>query len=127
MAKVLEGALVLTPMPIPTVGPDLTKAIDDIALLGILIMGAWNTAKISRVGKTANAIHTLSNSAMGAQLQQKVDLLKALSVFAHAAQPSNDASEAAADAVDIRVKAAEKELQDHLLRQALVDAEAREN
>jgi hypothetical protein len=115
-------------MPIPTVGPDLTKAIDDIALLGILIMGAWNTAKISRVGKTANAIHTLSNSAMGAQLQQKVDLLKALAVFAHRfADIGNDADKAAATALDVRVRSAEKDLQDHLVRQALVDAEAREN
>jgi len=95
----------------------------EVIALTTAALVAWNTWKQSRMNKTVDKVHTLTNSAMGKQLLDKVDLLKAMSVLAHAATtPGNDAAKAAADAIDKRVESAIDEYTKHELKQAKVDA-----
>jgi hypothetical protein len=77
-----------------------------------------------KVEKTSEAIHTLSNSAMGAQLLTKVELLQMLAVQAHRlAEVTKEAADAAvAQSFEVQVAAAKKVYQDHLMQQAVVDA-----
>jgi hypothetical protein len=99
------------------------------------VIGAVNKRDIGTVRKelvsvkhTGEATHTLSNSAMGAQLQVNVATLEALSVVLHrvAVTSKEEADAAAALAVDVRVDAAKKVLQDHLTKQAVVDSKVKE-
>ena len=95
----------------------------EIVGLTTAFLVAWNTWRQSKISKTVEDVHTLTNSAMGKQLSDKVDLLVSLAVFARAAaEGGNPAAKAAADAIDLRVASARKELQMHELNQAKVDA-----
>jgi phosphoribosylanthranilate isomerase len=112
------------------INPSTTQAISSLALLGVAVIGVWTankTAKIKKVvddtQKVAVATHTLSNSAMGAQLLNNVQTLESLSVFAHRLAESNNPSDiAAAVAIDVRVEAAKAEYQEHVKKQAVVDS-----
>lgn len=105
------------------VDSNTAQAINSVAILGVAIITAWTAAKAAAIKRVADATHVLSNSAMGAQLLANVQNLEALSVLAHRfAENKNEADKAAADAIDVRVKAAKEEYQEHLKRQAIVDA-----
>lgn len=94
------------------------------------VIGAVNKRDITAVKKevssvkaTTEATHTLSNSAMGEQMKSTLAALMALSVVQHRlAANGQEAEVAAAEAVDVQVEAARKLLQDHLTKQAVVDA-----
>ena len=68
----------------------------------------------------------LSNSAMGSQLQSKVETTQQIAVLSHrlAEYTKQPEAEAAAIAADLKVLQAKQEYQDHLIRQAKVDAVA---
>lgn len=106
--------------------------VNSISLLGLGILGAWTTyqsakrdKEIASVKKTGEAIHTLSNSAMGAQLKKNVQFAQANATLAHrmAEITKESADIAAAIAADIVVKQEQELLQVHLIQQAIVDAE----
>jgi hypothetical protein len=94
------------------------------------VIGAINQREITGVKKdltsvkhTSEATHTLSNSAMGQQLRENLATLQAWAVDRHRiAANGQEAEIAAAAAVDVKVEAARKALQDHLTKQAVVDA-----
>ena len=107
------------------INPNTTAAINTLALLGIAIIGAWTAHKTSAIKKVADATHILTNSAMGAQLLANVQNLQAMAVLAHRfAENGNAADIAAAVAIDVRVEEAKAKYQDHVKRQAIVDATA---
>ena len=107
------------------ISPSTTQAINSIVLLALAVIGAWTAAKTSQVKKIAEATHTLTNSAMGAQLLTNVQNLEALAVLAHRfAENNNESDIAAASAIDVRVAAAKALYQKHLINQATVDAKA---
>jgi hypothetical protein len=86
-------------------------------------VSAVTNRRLAKQGVVIDKVHILSNSAMGSQLLSKVELLKALAVFAHRlAETGTEADVAAAKALDVRVIAAQVEYQDHLIKQAKVDA-----
>ena len=92
----------------------------------ITMYSQWTLAKINR---KATAIHILNNSNMGQQLRDKLALSKQISVmgwqlvaFRKEQNLSAGDAESAAKASDIVVKNYERELQDHLIQQAKVDA-----
>jgi hypothetical protein len=91
------------------------------------IIGALNRRDVKSVKKTSEATHILSNSAMGAQLAINVELLQALSVQAHrfASLTKQDGDVATAKAFDVRVEGAKKLYQEHLTKQAVVDAQVK--
>lgn len=86
--------------------------------------GAWNAHRIESVKKTAEATHTLSNSAMGGQILGKVQALTASAVVARRlAQVTNSPADFAnAAALDVQVAAAATEYQTHVSNQAVVDS-----
>jgi hypothetical protein len=95
----------------------------EIVGLTTAVLVAWNTWRQSKMAKVVRDVHTLTNSAMGKQLLDKVDLLKAMAVMSRAAAVEGDvAAIAAADALDNRVESAVQEYTQHQLNQARVDA-----
>ena len=95
------------------------------------VLVAWNTwrqsladKKAAKVEKVVNAVHTLTNSAMGSQLKLNVEFAERISVQAHrlADLSKQDADIAAALAADVVVKEQEAVYQEHLVRQAKVDS-----
>lgn len=86
-----------------------------------------NGQELAKVKKTGEATHTLTNSAMGAQLLTTVELLQAQAVQAHriAALTHEDADEATAEALEVKVKAAQEVYQKHMTNQAIVDAKSK--
>jgi hypothetical protein len=120
--SILAGAIILQGVSYG-LSPNTTAAINSLALLGIAAISAWTAAKTSAIKKVADATHTLSNSAMGAQLLANVQNLEALGVLAHRfAQNGVEADIAYAAAIDVRVEAAKEEYQDHIRKQAVVDS-----
>jgi hypothetical protein len=95
-----------------------------LATLFTAVLTTWQQFVLNKVKKTGEATHMLSNSAMGAQLQDKVDVYKELAVMAHrlADYTSDPEAKAAAIACDVQVDKARLELREHLIRQAKVDA-----
>ena len=91
-----------------------------VVILTPLVLG-WIAL---RTKKVVDATHQLSNSAMGAQLQDAVDSALEKSVLQHrlAELTNADGDKAAAAAADLRVIAKKKLLYDHLANQAIVDA-----
>jgi hypothetical protein len=77
----------------------------------------------------ARDTHTLVNSQAGQALLQRVELLQALAVQAHrfAALTHDPGDAAAALAFEVQVKAAETSYQDHMRKQAVVDARVEKN
>jgi ADP-ribosylglycohydrolase len=80
--------------------------------------------KIDKVERVTEATHTLSNSAMGAQLLTKVELLQMLAVQAHRlAEVTKEAGDLTiAKAFEVQVEAAKKLYQEHVTKQAIIDA-----
>lgn len=105
--------------------------ISNVAILGNALIMLWiahQTRAVKKTGenteKIAIATHTLSNSAMGAQLQTAVDDARALSVVFHSIardKPGDAAALAAAQAADVKVEQRIRVLQDHLQKQSIVD------
>ena len=109
-----------------------TTAINSLALLGIAVLSAWTASKqagrdkkVESIKKTGEATHTLSNSAMAAQLKMNVQFATQTAVLAHrlADVTKQEGDVAASLAADIVVKEQEAILQKHLIAQAKVDAE----
>jgi hypothetical protein len=95
----------------------------EIVGLTTAFLVAYSTWRQAKMAKVVKDVHTLTNSAMGKQLLDKVDLLKAMAVLAHsAAEAGNGSALAAAQAIDKRVEAAVQEYTQHQLNQAKVDA-----
>jgi hypothetical protein len=105
-----------------------TILIAGIALttLGNSILNMIQQYTLGKVKKTGEANHQLSNSAMGAQLQDAVDTAQEKAIFAHriADLTKTAGDSAAATAADVRVIAKRKLLEEHLKNQAIVDAKA---
>jgi hypothetical protein len=102
-----------------------SAAINSLALLGVAIIGIINTRKLEAVKKTGEATHKLSNSAMGAELQGRVDDAEVISLLFHRiAQLSGNAPGdlEAATAADKKLEQRKKLLNQHLVQQAAVDA-----
>ena len=93
-------------------------------LLGIF--SAWSIWRQKKTGKTVDSIHTLSNSAMSAQLTLNVNFAKAIAVQARriADDSKQQGDIAAATAADVVVASQQKLLDEHLLAQAKVDAKS---
>jgi hypothetical protein len=111
--------------------PSTVTTINSLALLGVAVIGAWTAAKqsardkeVASIKKTGEAVHTLTNSAMGAQLKNAVVLAKQSAAFAHrVADSTKEAGDiAAAVAADTVVEDQEAILQIHLMNQAKADA-----
>jgi len=128
----------LTMITVTLVGLALDNmTINSLALLGIALIGLWNSRKNAQIQKTASdtkktaddtktiavATHTLSNSAMGAQLQMQLQFSQQIAVLARRIAKSGDPGDvAAATAADVVVKQQQEILQNHLVQQAKVDA-----
>ena len=106
-----------------------------IASAAAVVIGAINKRAVGEVKTelvsvkaTGESTHTLSNSARGDLLLNKVELLQALSVQAHrlAEITKESADAAAAVACDVKVAAAKTEYQKHLTQQAVVDSKSKE-
>ncbi len=82
--------------------------------------------EIASVKETGIATHTLTNSARGQLLLNRVELLMALSVQGHRfAELTKDAGDMAnALAFDVRVESAKVAYQEHQRQQAVIDARA---
>jgi hypothetical protein len=95
-----------------------------IVALTTAALVAWNTWKQNRQGKQLTAVHILTNSAMGAQLKINVDFANQNAVLLHRlADISKEAGDlAAATAADVIVETQKALYQEHLLKQAKVDA-----
>jgi hypothetical protein len=132
----IEGVAVLGAVAISSaiagVDPNVATAINSLALLGVAVISAWTAAKsaardrkLESVKKTGEATHTLSNSAMGAQLKMNVTFARAAAVMARrlAEVTKQSGDTAAAAAADVQVIEQEAILQVHLIQQARVDAE----
>ncbi len=80
--------------------------------------------KASHLQDTADKIHTLSNSRMGAQLQINTVAFKALVVASQrlALMTGQEADKAALAAAQAGLMEAERGLMEHLIQQARVDA-----
>ena len=125
-----EGVLVALIITVPST-ISASGAFVIASLQQRLAMQQKKTAdKLESVKKTAEATHTLSNSALGALLQGGVDDAKEKAVLCHrlaeiAKAAGGDASGdiAAAVAADLKVEQRIKLLQAHLIQQAKVDAD----
>lgn len=86
---------------------------------------AWNTWRAGKQEKVVKSIHVLTNSAMGAQLKLNVEFAQQNAVLAHrlSAISKEEGDIAAATAADVVVETQKAIYQDHLLRQAKVDAQ----
>jgi hypothetical protein len=87
------------------------------------ILVAWNAWRANKTAKVVNAVHTLTNSAMGAQLKINVDNAQRAAVMAHriADITKQEGDIAAAKAADLEVIQQQAVYQDHVVRQAKVD------
>jgi hypothetical protein len=139
---VIVGAVVLQGISLG-ISPTTTTAINSLALLAIAIIGAWQAAKasardkqIAAIKQTSNATkrvaeatHTLTNSAMGAQLLSTVEMLKEMLAIRQqtaSIPPTND-NKYGMDALSVRIKLAEDLYQKHVIAQAKVDAKIDSN
>jgi hypothetical protein len=120
------------PLIIAAVGSGIAAILSSVAV----IIGALNKTTIESVKKTgevtnkiSDATHTLTNSAMGAQLLSAIEDKQALSVVLHSnAKKSGVLTDLeAAQAMDVRVEAAKKLYQEHVRNQAVVDAKLGNN
>jgi hypothetical protein len=86
--------------------------------------GARRDKKIESIKKTGEATHTLSNSAMGAQLKLNVEFAQSNAVILHrmADYTKTEGDAAAALAADVKLEAQKVIYQAHLVQQAKVDA-----
>lgn len=102
-----------------------TILVSGIALstFGTAILSVYSQYVLNKVKRTGEATHALSNSAMGVQLQTKLDMAKELAVMSYrlADYTKQPEAKAAALAADVKVALAQTELQDHLIRQAKAD------
>lgn len=87
------------------------------------LLNIWQQHVLNKVKKTGDAIHVLTNSAMGSQLQYNVDSAIKLAVTMHRLADYTQQPEAmaAALAADVDVERAKIELQAHMVRQAKAD------
>lgn len=101
--------------------------LNEPALVGLITAAlvTWNTWRASKQAKVVRQIHTLTNSAMGMQLKLNVDFAKQNAVLAHRlADISHEEGDiAAAKAADVVVEIQTAIYQEHLIKQAEVDAE----
>jgi len=119
---IVIGAVVLQGVSFG-INPNTAAAINSLAILGVAVITAWTASKAAAIKKVADATHILTNSAMGAQLLANVQNLQAMAVLAHRFAENNNASDiAAAAAIDVRVEEARAKYQEHVKRQAVVDA-----
>ena len=97
----------------------------EVVALTTAALVAWNTWRQSKMAKVVQDVHTLTNSAMGKQLLDKVEMMQQQSVLAHrfAALTKSEADIAAAQAIDIRVASLKAEYEQHQKNQAKVDAQ----
>jgi hypothetical protein len=100
-----------------------------IPILGFLFVGVRNyiaDKKLEKIKKTGEAIHTLSNSAMGAQLKKNVQFAKANAILYHrlAVISGIPSDLAAAMAADVVTESEVELLNTHLAQQAKVDSDA---
>jgi hypothetical protein len=96
----------------------------EVVELTIAALVAWNTWRASKNDKVVRDIHTLTNSAMGAQLKLNVTFAEQNAVkskrIAELTKSEGDIASAAAD--DLIVEEQKAIYQEHLVRQARVDA-----
>ena len=102
--------------------PNITES--EIVGLTTAVLVAWNTWKASKNEKVVKQIHVLTNSAMGDQLRLNLKFAERFAVQAHrlAALSGDNGDKAAAVAADVDVESQKSIYQEHLLRQAKVDA-----
>jgi hypothetical protein len=105
---------------------------EEVVLCATALLVLWNTilsGRRDRVAKTTlritKATHVLSNSAMGEQKRVNVEFAEAAAVSMHriAALTGEAGDIAAAEAADIRVRTQRIIYEQHLIRQAKVDAQ----
>lgn len=98
--------------------------ITSIASLFSALLLTWTMYKSGQRDKVINAIHVLSNSAMGEQLKKNVQFAMAIAVMARriAEQSKQVGDMAAAQAADLVVRQEQDLLNTHLIQQAKVDA-----
>jgi hypothetical protein len=121
--RIIAGANVIAAgVVVLTVMPNITES--EIVGLTTAVLVAWNTWRASKNDKVVKSIHTLTNSAMGAQLKLNLQFAERFAVQAHrlASITKETGDLAAAVAADVDVEAQKSVYQDHLLRQAKVDA-----
>jgi hypothetical protein len=121
--RIIAGANVIAAgVVVLTVMPNINES--EIVGLTTALLVAWNTWRASKNDKVVKSIHTLTNSAMGAQLKLNVDFCEKNAVLARrlASITKEDGDAAAATAAEVLVEAQKSVYQDHLLRQAKVDA-----
>lgn len=96
----------------------------EVIALTTAALVAWNTWRASKNDRVVKDIHTLTNSAMGSQLKLNVEFAERISVQAHrlAIVTKEEGDVAAALAADVVVKEQQAVYQEHLVRQAKVDA-----
>jgi hypothetical protein len=101
-----------------------------MASVQTVVQGALATMQgdLTSVKVTGEAVHTLSNSAMAAQLLVNVNLLKTLSQQAHRTYSltKEEADQVAAKGFDDQLTAVEKLYTDHQVNQKAVDDKNRE-
>jgi hypothetical protein len=107
--------------------------ITSIASLFTALLVVWTAYKTKQLQvvadstkKTVDAVHTLSNSAMGATLKMNVQLAASNAVMAHrlAEITGQPGDAAAAVALDLKTKEHQAIYEAHLAQQAKVDAAA---
>jgi hypothetical protein len=103
-----------------SVKTDVATVKTDVATVG---------TAVASVKDDTVAVHTLTNSAMGAQLLVRVELLQAQAVQAYriAAITKEDSDLAMAKALDVQVDAARKIYQAHQVQQAIADFTGRKD
>ena len=96
-----------------------------LGLFALGIFSAWSIWRQKKTGSVVDKIHTLSNSAMGAQLTLNVNFAKSIAVQAHriADNSQQQGDIAAALAADVVVTSQQKLLDEHLIAQAKLDSE----
>jgi hypothetical protein len=101
-------------------------AINDNLIVGFVtaLLVAWNTWRAARSAKVVRSIHTLTNSAMASQLKVNVEFSQQNAVLSHrlADISKSEGDIAAAVAADVVVEAQKQIYQEHMLKQAKVDA-----
>jgi hypothetical protein len=110
----------------------MLPSLEQVVLCATAIGVLWNTILAGRRDKVAastlkisKATHILSNSAMGEQKRVNVEFAEAAAVSMHriAALTGEAGDIAAAEAADIRVRTQRIIYEQHLIRQAKVDAQ----
>lgn len=97
-----------------------------LSSFGTAVLTVFQQYTLNKVKKTGEATHLLSNSAMGEKYKDKVEICQKLAVLAHrlAEYTKQPEADAAALVADVDVEKAKRDLQEHLIRQAKVDAVA---